>query len=73
MTCAITNPMDLEILTAIRAADALMGQDENCMAWIMMQRQLQKAAQAAAAGSDAAAAVETGERRSRRARLAESG
>ncbi len=76
MTCAITNPLELEILTAIRAADALMGQDENCMAWIMMQRQLQKAAQAAqaaAAGGDVPVPVETVERRSRRARLAEAG
>ncbi len=34
MTCAITNPLEPEIMNAIRAADALMGHDENCAAWI---------------------------------------
>lgn len=34
MTCAITNPLDVEIRSAILAADALMGNDENCAAWI---------------------------------------
>ena len=75
MTCAITNPLELEIMTAIRAADLLMGQDENCMAWITMQRQLQKAAAQAAAqaAGGTAAPVETGERRSRRDRVASGG
>ena len=40
MTCAITNPLELEIMTAIRAADLLMGHDENCTAWLQMQRAL---------------------------------
>ena len=34
MTAAITNPLETEISTAIAAADALMGNDENCLAWI---------------------------------------
>ena len=39
MPCAITNPLEQEIMTAVRAADALMGHDENCMAWIAYHRQ----------------------------------
>lgn len=34
MTAAITNPLEKEILTSILAADAVMGNDENCFAWI---------------------------------------
>ncbi len=34
MTCAITNPLEAEIKRAIMAADALMGNDENCARWI---------------------------------------
>lgn len=34
MTCAITNPLEAELRSAILAADALMGNDENCAAWI---------------------------------------
>lgn len=34
MTSAITNPLEAEIKQAILAADALMGNDENCMNWI---------------------------------------
>ncbi|MEA3337897.1 MAG: dihydropteroate synthase [Chloroflexota bacterium] len=51
MTCAITNPLESEILQAILAADVLMGHDENCMAWISKQRTLAAADPAAAAGS----------------------
>jgi len=39
MPCTITNPLDHEIRQAIRAADVMMGTDENCYAWIMAQRQ----------------------------------
>lgn len=39
MTCAITNPLEREIMQGIRAADVFMGHDENCTNWIMMQRQ----------------------------------
>ncbi len=38
MTSAITNPLEPEIMTAIRAANALMGYDENCAAWIASQQ-----------------------------------
>jgi len=38
MTSAITNPLTEEIMLAIKAADALMGHDENCAAWIMANR-----------------------------------
>jgi 5-methyltetrahydrofolate--homocysteine methyltransferase len=34
MTCAITNPMEVEIKKAILAADVMMGNDENCIEWI---------------------------------------
>jgi len=34
MTCAITNPLEAEIKQSIMAADALMGNDENCARWI---------------------------------------
>lgn len=34
MTLAITNPLEPEIKQAIIAADALMGNDENCASWI---------------------------------------
>jgi len=34
MTCAITNPLEAEIKQAVMAADALMGNDENCVKWI---------------------------------------
>ncbi len=34
MTSAITNPLEPELRSAILAADALMGNDENCTAWI---------------------------------------
>jgi 5-methyltetrahydrofolate--homocysteine methyltransferase len=60
MPCAITNPLELEIMTAIRAADVMMGTDENCAAWIVSQRQ-------AAAASGASGAGPGDERTSRRA------
>lgn len=34
MTSAITNPLEEDIKMAILAADALLGHDENCRAWI---------------------------------------
>ncbi len=34
MTSAITNPLESEMVKAILAADALLGHDENCAAWI---------------------------------------
>ncbi len=38
MTSAITNPLEPEIMNAIKAADALMGHDENCANWITANR-----------------------------------
>lgn len=49
LPCAITNPLEPEIMTAIRAADVMMGYDENCAAWIVSQRQAAAAAQAGGA------------------------
>ena len=40
LPCAITNPLEPEIMAAIRAADVMMGYDDNCAAWIMSQRQV---------------------------------
>jgi len=34
MACAITNPLEAEMVKATLGADALMGHDENCQAWI---------------------------------------
>ena len=34
MTSAITNPLEAEIMTAIRAGDVMMGVDRNCRSWI---------------------------------------
>jgi 5-methyltetrahydrofolate--homocysteine methyltransferase len=39
MTAAITNPLEAEVKQAILAADALGGNDENCMAWILANRE----------------------------------
>lgn len=39
LTSAITNPIEHEIKQAIMAANVMMGNDENCMAWIMANRQ----------------------------------
>jgi 5-methyltetrahydrofolate--homocysteine methyltransferase len=38
MTSAITNPMQAELVRAVRAADVLMGHDENCARWIARYR-----------------------------------
>ena len=44
MTSAITNPLEAEIKQAIIAADALMGNDENCMNWIQANAEGESAA-----------------------------
>lgn len=41
LTSAITNPLKPEILLAIRAADMLMGRDENCATWLMTMRKVE--------------------------------
>ncbi|HNU03334.1 MAG TPA: dihydropteroate synthase [Anaerolineae bacterium] len=61
MPCTITNPLEPEIMAAIRAADVMMGHDENCAAWILSQRQ------AAAATQPEAAAAPVDDRAARRA------
>lgn len=38
LTCAITNPLEESIRTAILAADVMMGRDENCAAWLSAHR-----------------------------------
>ncbi len=38
LTAAITNPLEAEIRRALLAADVLMGNDENCAAWIAANR-----------------------------------
>ncbi len=38
LTSAITNPLKVEIMHAIKAADVLTGNDENCLHWIQMHR-----------------------------------
>jgi len=63
MTCAITNPLEPEILKMIRAADVMMGHDENCAAWLVAHRA--SAAEGGDAANDAAAARAA--RRERRA------
>jgi len=40
LTAAITNPIEPEIRQAVSAADLLLGQDQNCMTWIMAARSL---------------------------------
>ncbi|MFQ5410577.1 MAG: dihydropteroate synthase [Anaerolineales bacterium] len=59
MTCAITNPIEREISETIKAADVMMGRDENCTAWLVAQR-------AGAGSADAHAPEERAARRERR-------
>ena len=60
LTSAITNPLKTEILLAIRAADMLMGRDENCATWLTTMRQVE--------GGDGKAADRRARRRERRRR-----
>jgi len=46
LTCPITNPLVMEVITAILAADLSMGRDDYGMRWIQGYRQRQKAAEA---------------------------
>jgi 5-methyltetrahydrofolate--homocysteine methyltransferase len=59
MTCAITNPIEPEIRKMIRAADMMMGNDENCYSWLNAHR----AASQDGPSDDAAARAERRERR----------
>lgn len=38
LTSAITNPLEDEIMAAVRASDVLAGHDQNCAAWIAVNR-----------------------------------
>jgi 5-methyltetrahydrofolate--homocysteine methyltransferase len=38
LPCAITNPLEESIRSAILAADVLLGKDENCAAWLAAHR-----------------------------------
>jgi 5-methyltetrahydrofolate--homocysteine methyltransferase len=38
LTSAITNPLEAEIRNILRAADVMMGRDENCAAWLQANR-----------------------------------
>lgn len=64
LPCAITNPLEPEIMAAIRAADVMMGHDENCANWIVYQRQL--AAAQVPAGAAVAPADDRAARRAAR-------
>jgi 5-methyltetrahydrofolate--homocysteine methyltransferase len=57
LTSAITSPLHVEMLQAVKAADVLMGNDEHCAAWI-------------ARNGDGAASATAGRRGGRAARRA---
>jgi 5-methyltetrahydrofolate--homocysteine methyltransferase len=38
LTSAITNPLEAEIRNILRAADVMMGRDENCATWLQANR-----------------------------------
>ncbi|MFM9123004.1 MAG: methyltetrahydrofolate cobalamin methyltransferase, partial [Actinomycetota bacterium] len=44
MTSAIMNPLHEEVKTLVMAADVLVGNDENCAAWIRAKRDPNEAA-----------------------------
>ena len=58
MTSAITNPLEAEIMTAIRAADVMMGTDHHCRRWIALH----------SGASDSVAEARTRRREGRRRR-----
>ena len=39
MTCAITNPLESEMVQAILGADAILGHDQDCRAWVAYYKQ----------------------------------
>ena len=57
LTSAITNPLEPEIMNAVRAADVMMGHDANCRAWIARHSE---------AGGDAVAEARARRRQGRR-------
>lgn len=60
MTSAITNPLHVEIMSAIMGADVLMGHDPDCMAWI---RRFREAPTVGADGSETRGRRQTRRRR----------
>lgn len=60
MTSAITNPLHVEIMSAIMGADVLMGHDPDCMAWI---RRFREGPTVGADGSEARGRRQTRRRR----------
>ncbi len=62
MSCAITNPLETEIKKMLLAADVMMGNDENCAAWLSAHR----AASESGEGTADSAAAERAARRERR-------
>lgn len=65
MTCAITNPLEKSIRTAVYAADVLMGNDPDCTRYLTAMRKAE--AEAKGASSDGSAAGGGGSREDRRA------
>lgn len=51
LTSAITNPLEEHIRIAVRAADVLTGNDENCMNWILSNREPRPEGEAAGSGA----------------------
>jgi len=68
MTSAIMNPCRPQEMEAVRAANVLMGTDENCATWILTYRDVQPAAEGAAVAAAAPAGGRRGGREARRAR-----
>jgi len=50
LTSAITNPLEEHIRIAIKAADVLTGNDENCMNWILSNREPRPEGETAGSG-----------------------
>ena len=59
LTSAITNPLEPEIMTALGAADVMMGHDRNCRTWISRHS-------GTGAGGDAVAEARARRRQGRR-------
>lgn len=68
LPCAITNPLEPEIMAAIRAADVMMGYDDNCANWIVYQRQLAAAQAPAGDAAEPAGDARSSRRAAREAR-----
>jgi 5-methyltetrahydrofolate--homocysteine methyltransferase len=66
MTCAITNPVNVQVRQAIYAADVLMGKDESCMRYLTAMRDAAAAESAATPSTGTAEPSESDDRRSAR-------